>query len=442
MFRTLVLLLLAAGLIIILFASAGASPQAANANAAGASAAGGSADSSSAAESVAAAEPAAQMQGTSIYVVRQGDTLSSIARRFCMTTTELYSLNSGVLNNPNQIYPGMQLRVVNRCGGGGGGGGAWGVCDRGPSTHAQGTVSGNRYFVVRGDTSYSIASRFGISVTALCQANGINPWHIFAGQTLIIPGLTGSCGGCQPGWNCPQPCPPGNWNCPQPCQPGWSCPQPCQPGWNCPVTPGPTVIPVTPVPTAIAPFIAVDQPRNGQTLPATFTVSGRGGGLFEGNVVVTAQTADGVVRAQQSTTLQGANVGSGGQGTFSVQLTVVVPTQMSGWIIVSSPQSRVNPVWVSVWFAAGGGGGGNIQTREYVSGLCNVTVIAGQPFVSTPGGPATGTFSASTTLAATRGAKDVNQPGSFWFLVTPALNAPSVWAPISSTSSLSSGCYW
>jgi hypothetical protein len=159
-------------------------------------------------------------------------------------------------------------------------------------------------------------------------------------------------------------------------------------------------------------------------------------------VVVTAQTADGVVRAQQATTLQGTNVAAGGQGTFSVQLTVSVPTQMSGWIIVSSPQSRVNPVYVSVWFSAGGGGSGTIQYRDYTSGQCNVTVIGGRPFVSTPGGPSTGTFPASAILPATRGAKDTSQPGSFWFLVTPALNAPPVWAPITSTSSLSSGCYW
>jgi hypothetical protein len=203
----------------------------------------------------------------------------------------------------------------------------------------------------------------------------------------------------------------------------------------------PTVIPVTPMPTAITPFIAVDQPRNGETLPATFTVSGRGAGLFEGNVVVTAQTADGVVRAQQPTTLQGANVGAGGPGTFSTQLTVSLPTQLAGWIIVSSPQSRANPVYVSVLFAAGGASG-SIQTRDYTSGQCNVTVIGGRPFVGTPGGPATGSFPASATLPAIRGAKDTQQPGSFWFLVTPTLNAPPVWAPISSTSSLSSGCYW
>lgn len=340
----------------------------------------------------------ARAQGTGIYVVRQGDTLFSIASRHCMTTNELMSLNAGVISNPNQIWPGMQLRVVNRCGGGGNqGGGNWGnVCDRGPTQHAQGGVSGNRYFVARGDTSFSIANRFGISVTALCQANGINPWNIWAGQTLIIPGLTGACGGgCPPGnWNCPPNncwnCPPNNcWNCPPPatptptpapnncwnCPPNncWNCPpnncpncppnncpncRPPNPCPNCPVlTPGPwpTVVPVTPVPSPQAPFLVVEQPLSGQTLPRVFIVSGRGGGLVGGNVVVVAQTATGQELARQATTLQGNNGGAGGQGTFSVQLTTpTVTTNTPGWIIVWSPQSRVDPQFTQVTFTPGG----------------------------------------------------------------------------------------
>ena len=135
----------------------------------------------------ASVDSAGSGQATGIYVVRPGDTLASIAARHCMTWQELYNLNAAVLTNPNQIYPGMQLRVVNRCGGSSGGGSGGGVYDRGATVHAQGVVWGNTYLVVRGDTSYSIANRFGITVTALCQANGINPWFIYAGQKLDHP---------------------------------------------------------------------------------------------------------------------------------------------------------------------------------------------------------------------------------------------------------------
>jgi len=136
----------------------------------------------------------------SMHIVRAGETLASIARRYCTTWQELHTLNSPPLANPDQLYPGMRLRIVNRCSGwdGGGGwpgdhegpsGGHWGVYDRGSRPHAQGYLRGDSYTVVWGDTAYSIAQRFGITVDGLGEANGINPWRIFAGQCLTIPGI-------------------------------------------------------------------------------------------------------------------------------------------------------------------------------------------------------------------------------------------------------------
>jgi murein DD-endopeptidase MepM/ murein hydrolase activator NlpD len=52
-----------------------------------------------------------------------------------------------------------------------------------------------RYIVQAGDTLYSIAVRFGISLTALTEVNGItDPNQLFPGQELIIPGLEGVSG--------------------------------------------------------------------------------------------------------------------------------------------------------------------------------------------------------------------------------------------------------
>jgi murein DD-endopeptidase MepM/ murein hydrolase activator NlpD len=49
-----------------------------------------------------------------------------------------------------------------------------------------------RYIVQSGDTLYSIAIRFGISLTALTEENGIvDPNQLYPGQELIIPGLEG-----------------------------------------------------------------------------------------------------------------------------------------------------------------------------------------------------------------------------------------------------------
>lgn len=75
-----------------------------------------------------------------------------------------------------------------------------GVYDRGWSPHAQGTVNGNMYTVVWGDTVFSIARRFGVAESTLMNTNGIpSPYRLQAGQPIIIPGL-----GPGPG---PNPCP-------------------------------------------------------------------------------------------------------------------------------------------------------------------------------------------------------------------------------------------
>ena len=51
------------------------------------------------------------------------------------------------------------------------------------------------YRVQSGDTLWSIALRFGVSVDALAEANGISdPGQLVVGQELIIPGLTGFSG--------------------------------------------------------------------------------------------------------------------------------------------------------------------------------------------------------------------------------------------------------
>jgi murein DD-endopeptidase MepM/ murein hydrolase activator NlpD len=52
-----------------------------------------------------------------------------------------------------------------------------------------------RYIVQTGDTLYSIALRFGISLTALTEANAItDPNQLYPGQEIIIPGLEGVSG--------------------------------------------------------------------------------------------------------------------------------------------------------------------------------------------------------------------------------------------------------
>jgi LysM repeat protein len=102
----------------------------------------------------------------SYYVVRRGDTLSQIGRLFGTSAWAIASANG--LRNANYIWAGQRLYIP--CGGGGA---AWGRFV---------------HIVRRGDTLYSIARRYGTCVQAIMRANGIrNANYIWVGQRLIIP---------------------------------------------------------------------------------------------------------------------------------------------------------------------------------------------------------------------------------------------------------------
>jgi LysM repeat protein len=106
-------------------------------------------------------------QGATTHIVRPGETLSLIARRFGTTVSAIAQANG--LRNPNFIWWGQQLRI--------------------PAS-TPGSGSENRIHVVRwGDTLARIARRYDTSVTALVRANGLsNANRIYAGQRLMIPG--------------------------------------------------------------------------------------------------------------------------------------------------------------------------------------------------------------------------------------------------------------
>ena len=98
------------------------------------------------------------------YIVQEGDTLFSIARRFGVDMEELARVNG--IDDPSTIYVGQRL-----------------IIPGGEATPAR-----QLYYVQPGDTLTSIAQRFGISLQALMEANNItDPDEIYAGQVLRIP---------------------------------------------------------------------------------------------------------------------------------------------------------------------------------------------------------------------------------------------------------------
>ncbi|MEZ4660802.1 MAG: LysM peptidoglycan-binding domain-containing protein [Caldilineaceae bacterium] len=124
-------------------------------------------------------------------VVQPGDTLAKLAGRYCTNWQTVYDINRQTIGpNPNQLAAGMVLTVPNYCGGAVAPPVVGGVYDRGPTTHASGPYRAPYYTVAWGDTLYSIANRFGLSVAVLQQTNNVGG-GLNAGQVLTIPGGNG-----------------------------------------------------------------------------------------------------------------------------------------------------------------------------------------------------------------------------------------------------------
>ncbi len=112
--------------------------------------------------------------GSRTHVVRDGETLTSIANRYSVSMDALIAANN--LKDPNAITVGQRLIIP---GGSGGAGGQVQV----PAQPSPGT-----YVVQRGDTLTGIAQKYGISLDQLMAANKItDPALIQIGQTLTIP---------------------------------------------------------------------------------------------------------------------------------------------------------------------------------------------------------------------------------------------------------------
>lgn len=112
-----------------------------------------------------------KVEFSSTYIVRLGDTLSLIAKRFNTTVNDLVELND--IANPNLIYPGEILKVP-----------TVGNEDSKSSSARQYIKT---YIVQRGDTLSGIARKFNISVDRLAEINNIqNANLIYPGQVLKI----------------------------------------------------------------------------------------------------------------------------------------------------------------------------------------------------------------------------------------------------------------
>lgn len=126
-----------------------------------------------------AAAPTAPIRQQGTHIVQEGENLFRISLRYGTTVDALMAANN---LNSIYIYVGQELVLP------GGAAPAESAAEP-PSTEA---VADGSYEVKPGDTLSSIAVRYGVSVYALVQANGLTSWSlIYAGQRLTIPGFEG-----------------------------------------------------------------------------------------------------------------------------------------------------------------------------------------------------------------------------------------------------------
>jgi len=95
----------------------------------------------------------------SIYVVREGDTLSGIAKLFGVTTGTILSTND--VPKASALQVGQKLVIL--------------------------PITGINYTVKKGDTLASIAKRYGGDVTEIQNYNGVDDASLAVGASIIIP---------------------------------------------------------------------------------------------------------------------------------------------------------------------------------------------------------------------------------------------------------------
>jgi murein DD-endopeptidase MepM/ murein hydrolase activator NlpD len=139
---------------------------------------------------------AAQESAQTNYVVQPGDTLSSIALRYGLTTAELAEANG--LINPDLIYAGLKLIIPASAG-------------ARPAAAPAGKPAAivNRLHIVQADeTLFGIALKYGTTVRSLLTTNRLDrAGFIVPGQQLIIPADAASnqAGVAQPATPLPAP---------------------------------------------------------------------------------------------------------------------------------------------------------------------------------------------------------------------------------------------
>jgi len=105
-----------------------------------------------------------------VHIVKAGETLSHLARRYSVTVNALAAANG--LSNASYIYVGQRIYI--------------------PAANGAPAGCASYYYVRHGDTLSGVAAWFGIDTYSLAAANYLsNASYIYVGQKLCIPNIYG-----------------------------------------------------------------------------------------------------------------------------------------------------------------------------------------------------------------------------------------------------------
>ncbi|MEW6171740.1 MAG: glycosyl hydrolase family 18 protein [Bacillota bacterium] len=120
-------------------------------------------------------EPPAPPPGGTLYVIQPGDTFYTIALSFNVSVESLIAANPGV--DPNNLQVGQTIVIP-----------APPEPPPPPPEPPAPPPGGTLYVIQPGDTFYTIALSFNVSVESLIAANpGVDPNNLQVGQTIVIP---------------------------------------------------------------------------------------------------------------------------------------------------------------------------------------------------------------------------------------------------------------
>ena len=112
--------------------------------------------------------------GGTIYTIKAGDTLYSLARRYATTVDAIQQANPGLA--PRSLQVGRKICI--------------------PAQEPATCPGGTLYTIVAGDTLYSLARRYNTTVSAIQKANpGLDPRSLQVGRKICIPSAVPCPGG-------------------------------------------------------------------------------------------------------------------------------------------------------------------------------------------------------------------------------------------------------